>query len=799
MATTKREVARKAMTSGSVCGPRILMLLGNNPFPQDERVRREARSLVEAGYRVAVIAPCAAGQASREWVEGILVYRYRLSIRPTTAVGYILEYAATMIMTTYLVIRDLIDHGFDAIHAHNPPDTFVLICAPLRFMFGRKYVFDFHDLTPDLYEARFPNSANAKVSKTLTMLLGLSCKLSNHIFATNESYKRAAQRHAGGSSRKISVVRNGPDATDLLPIQDQDEGESRPEITRIGYLGVMGYQDGIDHLLRAVWYFTTDLGRTNVELVLIGDGDARESLERYAAKLGIEQYVRFTGYLDSADWRPLLASMDICVVPDPSNSYNDRSTIVKLMDYMALSKPTVGFDLAESRVTAKGAALLVRPNDDRAFAQGLAELIDDPSRRSSMGASGRRRVESELAWEVSARRLVGVYDSLLGRPAGSERGAGRSGGGRARVELVQDERSALSLWSDWDRLASEASRPFATPSWCLSWWLHAAPLDTELSVCVVEEGGEIVGLAPFCIGRRAGVRIVRPLAYGAGVRIEPLCHPGREREVGHRIATALAGAREATIVELPGLPVQSPWPGILAEGMGGAVSTSRTMLSPFVKLADRSFEDWLASRGRHFRKRMAAGKRRLEDAGGVFRLSGPAEVEADLRAFARLHYKRWSDRGGSRRLSSSLERTVLASTRQLLPQGRLRVWSLEIGGQIVASEVFLAAGGHVSAWLGGFDEGSERFSPSLQLILRALEDGFERGDERLDLGPSAEPDFKARFAGSGEQLAWFSIRPRGRGLSRARAVATANAAPHRLGERLNPGQKSWIRKVVPRI
>ncbi len=788
------------MTSGSVCGPRILMLLGNNEFPQDERVRREARSLVEAGYRVAVIAPRAAGQASREWVNGVLTYRYWRNITPRTGIGYFLEYAITMTMTTVLVIRDLIDHDFDAIHAHNPPDIFVMICAPLRMILGKKYVFDFHDLTPELYEARFQGRARSSISSALALLVRLSCKLSDHVLATNESYERAAQKYAGHLSPKTTVVRNGPDAAELAPVQAQDEEELRRGVTRIGYLGVMGYQDGIDHLLRAVSYFITDLGRADVEVVLIGDGDAREDLERYAAKLGLKEYVRFTGYLESADWRPLLASMDICVVPDPSNSYTDRSTIVKLMDYMALSKPTVGFDLAESRVTAKDAALLVRPNDDRAFAQGLAELIDDPLRCRAMGAYGRRRVESELAWEISARRLVGVYDRLLGPPAGSQRQARRIGLRRGGVELVQDERSALSLWSDWDRLASEAGRPFSAPSWCLSWWLHAAPLDVELAVCVVEEKGRVVGLGPFCISHRAGVRIVRPLAYDAGVGIEPLCTPGREREVGHRIATALAGASGATIVELPGVPVQSPWPGVLAEGMGGAVlSTSRTMLSPFVHLGGRSFEDWRASRGRHFRKRMAAGKRRLGDAGGVFRLSGPAEVEADLRAFADLHYERWGRRGGSRRLYPSLEQTVMASARHLVPQGRLRVWSLEIGGQIVASEVFLAAGGHVSAWLGGFDGASERLSPSLQLILRALEDGFERGDERLDLGPSDRPDFKARFTESAERLAWVTIRPRGSGRWRGRAVAAAIAAPHRVGERLSPEQKSAIRKVVPRI
>ena len=369
------------------------MLLGNNPFPQDERVRREAHSLVEAGYRVAVIAPRAAGQASREWVDGVLTYRYWLNINPRTSIGYFLEYAVTMIMTIVLVIRDLIDHDLDAIHAHNPPDIFVIICAPLRLILGKKYVFDFHDLTPELYEARFQDRARSSISIALAFLVRLSCKLSDHVLATNESYVRAAQKYIGHLSPKVTVVRNGPDAADLAPVQAQDEEELRPGVTRIGYLGVMGYQDGIDHLLRAVSYFITDLGRTDVHVVLIGDGDARESLEKYAAKLGLKEYVRFTGYLESADWRPLLASMDICVVPDPSNSYNDRSTIVKFMDYMALSKPTVGFDLAESRVTAKGAALLVRPNDDRAFAQGLAELIDDPLRRHAMGAYGRRRVE----------------------------------------------------------------------------------------------------------------------------------------------------------------------------------------------------------------------------------------------------------------------------------------------------------------------------------------------------------------------------------------------------------------------
>jgi glycosyltransferase involved in cell wall biosynthesis len=393
------------------------MLLGNNPFPQDERVRREARSLVEAGYHVSVIAPHTTNQPKREAIQGVDVYRYDLHLDGRTVLGYTFTYLSTTLASLFLTLRLLVRPGLDAIHAHNPPDTFVIVGALMRLL-GKRYVYDQHDLAPELYEATFGKKARRSVYTALSLLEKASCRLADHVLVTNESYKRVDIERARILPTRVTVVRNGPDCEHLAAPASSNISKGGARIT-IGYLGLMGYHDGVDHALRALGHLIRSHGISDVQLILIGDGIARAELEECADELKLREHVMFTGYLEEANWRAVLADTDICIVPDPSNSYNDRSTMVKIMDYMALGKPIVAFDLPESRFTARDAAVFVSGNDELAFARALADLIEDPERRAAMGKAGRKRVENELMWSFSARSLVQVYKSLLGAPEAS--------------------------------------------------------------------------------------------------------------------------------------------------------------------------------------------------------------------------------------------------------------------------------------------------------------------------------------------------------------------------------------------
>jgi glycosyltransferase involved in cell wall biosynthesis len=236
----------------------------------------------------------------------------------------------------------------------------------------------------------------------------LSCRLADHVIATNESYMAVEKGRGRVPERRITIVRNGPDLERIKPV-DPDPGLAQKGLTIIGYVGVMGYQDGVDYLLRALKHLVYDLHRTDFFCVLIGKGDAWASLKALSAELRLHDYVWMTGPVSDADLLRYLSATDICVAPEPSNAFNDRSTMIKIMEYMALGKPIVAFDLPEHRVTAQSAALYVPPNDELQFARGLAELIDDPARRQRMGAVGRQRIETTLAWRYSALNLLKAY------------------------------------------------------------------------------------------------------------------------------------------------------------------------------------------------------------------------------------------------------------------------------------------------------------------------------------------------------------------------------------------------------
>lgn len=391
---------------------RVLMYLENSVFPQDPRVRREAFALRDAGYEVTVIAPARQGQRAQESVDGVHVYRFPAPPAGNGLMGYLVEYGYSMLATFALSLRSFFERGFDVIHAANPPDTFALVAAPFKLL-GKRFVYDHHDLAPEMYYARFQGQGNQLVYRTLSWFEVLSCRLADHVIATNQSYKALEMARSGVPEERITIVRNGPEIERFASAKA--DPSLRPEgKSVIAFAGIMGYQDGVDYLIRALRHLAHDLGRRDFLCYLMGGrGEARDELKAMVSEFGLEEHVQFTGWLSDDDWVRYLASVDICVAPDPSNPFTDRSTMMKIAEYMAAGRPVVAFDLPEHRFTAREAALYVRPNDEMEYARAIALLMDDPDLRERMGAFGRERAESELAWERSMPHLLEAYRKML--------------------------------------------------------------------------------------------------------------------------------------------------------------------------------------------------------------------------------------------------------------------------------------------------------------------------------------------------------------------------------------------------
>lgn len=391
--------------------PRILMLLENNPYPQDVRVRLEAQELAQAGYQLTIICPKATNQPSRETINGVAVYRYPPPPEINSVLGFAVEYGYSLLIGLLYTFLVLFQRGFDIIHAHNPPDIYVFI-ALLFKPFGKKFVFDHHDLTPEVYQARYDDGGNPHIHKILLWMERLTCHTADHIISTNQSYKSIISTRHDIPLDRFTIVRNGPQLTKWTSELAPDPELRQRATTILGYAGAMGKQDGLDYLLRAIHHLVKDCGETDVLAVIMGNGDELPALKQLAQELNIESYVWFTGWITGDRFRRLLATADICVDPDPKNSFNDHSTMIKMMEYMAVSKPIVAFDLIEHRYTAQDAALYVEPNDELKFAQAIAILIHDPAQRAVMGQFGRQRIENELAWRYSAVNLLAAYHQL---------------------------------------------------------------------------------------------------------------------------------------------------------------------------------------------------------------------------------------------------------------------------------------------------------------------------------------------------------------------------------------------------
>ena len=386
-----------------------MIVVENLPVPFDRRVWQEACALYAAGYTVSVISPTGLGCERRyEVIEGVHVHRYRPAPEAATPAGYVREYATALSKTFALACRVWFTRGLDVVHACNPPDLFFVIGALFKLV-GKRFVFDHHDLGPELFEAKF--GRRGFLHRVLLTLEYLTFRVADAVLATNESYRQIALTRGRVAPERVQVVRSGPNLERLRRVPP-DERLRCGRRFLVGYVGVMGAQEGIDCLLHAVRHIVHDRKRTDIHFALVGGGTSLAEMRALAARLQIDGYVTFTNRVADEVLLRVLSTADVCVNPDRANEMNDKSTMNKIMEYMALGKPIVQFDLKEWRYSSQQAAAYARCGDTIDFGEQILALLDDPERRKRMGEFGYERVVNELAWRHQIRYLLAAYDGL---------------------------------------------------------------------------------------------------------------------------------------------------------------------------------------------------------------------------------------------------------------------------------------------------------------------------------------------------------------------------------------------------
>lgn len=397
-----------------LAGRRILIIVENLPLPFDRRVWQEARTLKAAGATVSVICPKGKGyEKSYEEIEGVHIHRHPLPIEASGPVGFLLEYGAALFWETVLAWKIKFTRGIDVIQGCNPPDLIFLVALPFKLL-GVKYIFDHHDINPELYEAKFEK--RGFFWKLMVLFERLTFKAANVSIATNESYRRIAIERGGKKAEDVFVVRSGPDLSRLKKVPAVESWKNG-RAHMVGYVGVMGEQEGIDLLIDAVDHIVNVMGRQDIQFCLVGGGPSLEGLKAQTAARGLAEYMTFTGRAPDQDLFEVLSTMDLGVNPDRVNEMNDKSTMNKIMEYMSLEKAMVQFDVTEGRFSAQDASLYARANDPVDMAENIVALIDDPARREEMGVYGRQRVESELNWGKQIEPLIAAYQRALGGPS----------------------------------------------------------------------------------------------------------------------------------------------------------------------------------------------------------------------------------------------------------------------------------------------------------------------------------------------------------------------------------------------
>ncbi len=395
----------------SLCGKKVCIVVENLPVPFDRRVWQEATSLHEAGAEVTVICPQTKKypQAYEE-LDGIKIYRHPLPEANRT-LDYFKEYFWALYHESRLLWKIFRKQGVqDVIHACNPPDLIFIAALPFFAMTRCKFLFDHHDINPELWIAKFGKKGLGY--RAMLLVERLTYFFAKHAIVTNESYKEIAMRRGKKKDKDVTVVRSGPN------IQKLKVGPVKEEVKKgfkhlVGYIGVMGKQEGIDLLLQSVDYIVNKKGRKDIRFCIMGGGPSLEELRQLNQSMGLTEYVEFPGRVSDEYLADVLNTADVCVNPDLPSEMNDKSTMNKIMEYMAFGKPIVQFNLKEGKFSAQEASLYAENTSTDDFAEKILWLLENPEKAAEMGRFGRKRVETELSWDYERPKLIGAYKKLL--------------------------------------------------------------------------------------------------------------------------------------------------------------------------------------------------------------------------------------------------------------------------------------------------------------------------------------------------------------------------------------------------
>jgi glycosyltransferase involved in cell wall biosynthesis len=390
------------------------MLIENLSFPWDRRMRHLGLALQQAGYEVRVICPKGENQdrSSFEIFEGVRVYRYPMIYQASGGLGYLVEYSWALFCTAFLSLFVWLRDGFDIIHSANPPDIFFILAWPFK-LFGKKYVYDQHDVCPELYESKFERRGS--VYQALLLLEKFTYRAADLVISTNQSYREIARQRGGIGDERSAIVRNGVDRSQFYRRTPRPELKE-PFAYMALYLGVMGKQDGVDRVIQTAHHLVHTYGRKDVLFLMVGKGECFQQLQDLSRELRVSEMVRFVGHIPDDLLLDYLSTTDVCLAPDPPDQMNQLSTMTKIMEYMACERPIVSFNLVETRRSAGDAAIYVEGEDPKDFARTLNELLNDAARRDRMGRVGLERTLNVVGLDRQRKALLDAYARLRGIP-----------------------------------------------------------------------------------------------------------------------------------------------------------------------------------------------------------------------------------------------------------------------------------------------------------------------------------------------------------------------------------------------
>lgn len=372
------------------------------------------------------------------------------------------------------------------------------------------------------------------------------------------------------------------------------------------------------------------------------------------------------------------------------------------------------------------------------------------------------------------------------------------------VKVIESLEDLGPYVAEWDALAVATGKPYSSARWMIAWWRNSAPRGALLRVFIVSDSSGIAAVAPLFVDRGfGGVTRCRVLGAGTSSRVDLLAVPGIGQDIASSLVVSVSNSiPRPAVVMFEGLPEGSPWPQFFAEIWPGrraaSLRTSYRQPAPVVVGRGMTFDTWMASKSPGFRANSRRRNRRLAELGGLLRLSGPNELKNDLESFASLHHRRWRSRGGSGVLNERIERMLASVAREKEGEPRIRLWCIDVDGQTISAHLFLAAGGEVSYWLGGFDERWAYLGPGMLAILAAIRHALTAGDSRIDLGAGGQ-EYKYRFADDADTLSWSLLIPPGLGAPLARVQLLRSEARMRLAQRLPPRAKRALRSAVGRF